>query len=103
MCLAKESRGAERVDAKQLLQHVLQKRHMMSDSMTSYLFKRDSGKLPIKELDEVMSLGQNTKLDVVQTTSTVQGTRLVKLQEKYKGILFCLLQSVHIIYIAHYC
>ena len=53
--------------------------------MTSYRFKRDADKLPMSELNDVMSLGDSTELDVIATTSTAQGTQLVKMQEKFKG------------------
>ena len=84
-CLAAKGFCAERVDARLLLQHVLQRRQLTSNSVTSHLFKRDAAKVPTSELTDAMSLDDDTKLDVVTTTTTVQGTQLIKMQETFKG------------------
>ena len=76
---------AERVDARLLLQHVLQRRQLTSNSETSHRFKRDGAKVPTSELTDAMSLDDDTRLDVVTTTTTVQGTQLIKMQEIFKG------------------
>ncbi|KAK7103209.1 hypothetical protein V1264_018160 [Littorina saxatilis] len=85
VCLAHTSLGAERVDIKALLQHVMRKRHAVSEPVTSYRSIRDASKVRRDELDDVMALGQDTKLDIVKVKSTVQGTQLVKMQERYQG------------------
>ena len=64
---------------------MLQKRQLESNFMMSNRFKRDAAKLPMNEMTDAMSLDDDTRLDVVKTTTTVQGTQLVKMQEKFKG------------------
>ena len=81
-CLAGKSFCAERVDTKLLLQHMLQKCQLGSNSVTSNRFKRDAAKLPMNEMTDAMSLNDDTRLDVVKTTTTVQGTQLIKMQKK---------------------
>ena len=39
----------------------------------------------MNEMTDAISLDDDTRLDVVKTTTTVQGTQLVKMQEKFKG------------------
>jgi len=76
---------AERIDVKELLErHVRRKRGVTSDSMTSFRLKRDGG-VPMEEVSEALSLEDDVSMDVILTTTTVQGTQIVKMQEKYKG------------------
>ena len=84
-CLAAKGFCAERVDARLLLQHVLQRRQLTSNSVTSHRFKRDGAKVPTSELTDAMSLDDDTRFHVVTTTTTVQGTQLIKMQETFKG------------------
>ncbi|KAK7506806.1 hypothetical protein BaRGS_00001657 [Batillaria attramentaria] len=76
------ARTAERVDAKRRLQHVLEKRQLRAADLTSHRERREASKLPLRELDEMTSLGQETQLEVTRAATTVQGTRLLRMQER---------------------
>jgi hypothetical protein len=85
---------AERVDVRELLtQRLRQKRDVTSDSMTSFRRKRDGEGVPMSEMKEALALDDDANVDVIQTTSSAQGTQIVKLQERYRGernILSCI-------------
>ncbi|XP_076464049.1 elastase-like [Babylonia areolata] len=83
--LAPHSQGAQRVSAKSLLQHAMHRRHVTSQPVTSYRFKRNADVIPMTEMDDVMALERDANLQLVQETLTVQGTKVLKMQERYKG------------------
>ncbi|XP_025105683.1 uncharacterized protein LOC112571088 [Pomacea canaliculata] len=81
-------RAARRVDANLHLQNALYKRQLQMADMTSDMsmqHRREVAPLSMSELDEVMALGPNSALEVTRSASTVQGTRLLRLQETFKG------------------
>ncbi|XP_076442960.1 virulence metalloprotease-like [Babylonia areolata] len=84
-CLVSTSDGAKIVDVKDLLQRAWRKSRDLSDAMTSLQYKRDAGRLTRRELDDAIALDDDTKLQVVKTTTTAQGTRLMKMQETFQG------------------
>ncbi|PVD26388.1 hypothetical protein C0Q70_14062 [Pomacea canaliculata] len=80
-------RAARRVDANVHLQNALYKRQLQMADMTSDMSwrqRRETTPIPIAELDEVMALGPNSALEVTRSVTTVQGTRLLRLQETFK-------------------
>lgn len=57
--------------------------------------RREVASLSMPELDEAMSLGPNSALEVTRSATTVQGTHLLRLQETFKGSCDVTLKETH--------
>ncbi|KAL8580461.1 hypothetical protein ACOMHN_001230 [Nucella lapillus] len=85
--LVTTSQGAERVSARALLQQAFHRRQQSTEPVSTYRFKRDGNMMTMTELGDVMALDADSDLEVMQKSMSVQGTQVVKMQERYKGLL----------------
>ena len=96
-CVARDTLAAEKVEARSLLQQVLHSRHQTSEPVTSFRFKREGGWVRRSEMEELLSLDEDSGLEVVSSITTSQGTRILKMQETFQGRrVFCHLCLHHL-------
>ena len=82
------SSAAKRHNAREALtNYVTTKRSLTAAEKSSFRLKRGSEGVAKKEMTRALNLDESLDLEILNVQTSVQGTKIIKMQEKYKGKL----------------